>query len=261
MGTSSITPGLPRCNILGVGVHAIAMDDAVRTMEEAVRTGGKGYVCVTGVHGISEAQRDPYLRSILNDALLNVPDGMPTVWVGHWYGHAAMDRVYGPDLMLEVCRVSTEKGYTHFLYGGKEGVAEELAAALQARFPGLRVVGTYTPPFRPLSEQERTELRARVAEVRPDFFWVGLSTPKQERFMAEFYDELDTRVMCGVGAAFDLHTGHMQDAPSWMKRAGLQWFHRMLQEPRRLGRRYLVNNPRFVVAILAQIAGLRRSPV
>ena len=253
--------GLPRCNILGVGVHAIAMGDAVRTMEETVRAGGKGYVCVTGVHGISEAQRDPGLRGILNRALLNVPDGKPPVWVGHWYGHAAMDRVYGPDLMLEVCRVSAEKGYTHFFYGGKAGVAEELAAVLQSRFAGLRVVGTYTPPFRPLTAEESTALRAQVAAARPDFFWVGLSTPKQEHFMAEFSEQLDCRVMCGVGAAFDLHTGRMQDAPHWMKRAGLQWFHRMLQEPRRLGRRYMVNNPRFVLSILAQVAGLRRSPV
>src|SRR5581483_3437108 len=257
----SVAGELQRCNVLGVGVHAINMDLAVDTLERAVAAREKGYVCVKGAHGIMEAQRDHSLREILNRSMLTTPDGMPTVWVGRWYGKAHMDRVYGPDMMLEVCRRSVEKGYTHFFYGGNSGVAENLRTVLTDRFPGLRVVGTYTPPFRPLGKEERAELHAQVAASRPDFFWVGLSTPKQERYMAEFLPQLDATVMCGVGAAFDVHTGRIQDAPRWMKRSGLQWAHRLLQEPRRLGRRYLVNNPKFMVAITSQILGFKRTPV
>jgi N-acetylglucosaminyldiphosphoundecaprenol N-acetyl-beta-D-mannosaminyltransferase len=160
--------------------------------------------------------------------------------------------------MLEACAESVQSGYTHFLYGGNVGVAEQLKLNLEQRFPGLRVVGTYTPPFRPLNPAEQTELQELVARLKPDIFWVGLSTPKQERFMAEYLPQLSTKVMIGVGAAFDVHTGGIKDAPDWVKKAGLQWFHRLCQEPRRLWRRYLFNNPRFVVRIASQLLGLRK---
>lgn len=205
-----------------------------------------------------EAQCDPQFRSILNRSLLTTPDGMPTVWVGRLRGFSRMKRVFGPDLMLETCRASVEKGYTHFLYGGADGVAGQLKDFLLCRFPGLRITGTYTPPFRPLNEAEKESLRAQVSAVKPDFFWVGLSTPKQERFMAEYLARLDTRVMVGVGAAFDVHTGRIQDAPRWMKSAGLQWLHRLGQEPRRLWKRYLFNNPRFVLKMTLQLLGLSK---
>ena len=253
---NSRLPGLSRVNVLGVGVHAIDMDRALRVFQSAVEESRKGYVCVTGVHGIMEAQKDPEFRTILNRSLLTTPDGVPTVWVGRWQGHSQMKRVFGPDLMLEVCALSLAKGYTHFLYGGADGVAEQLKASLLGRFPGLRIVGTYTPPFRPLNEAEKKNLSAQVSAVKPDIFWVGLSTPKQERFMAEYLSLLDTRVMVGVGAAFDVHTGRIQDAPDWMKNAGLQWLHRLGQEPRRLWKRYLINNPKFVLKMTSQILGL-----
>jgi N-acetylglucosaminyldiphosphoundecaprenol N-acetyl-beta-D-mannosaminyltransferase len=256
---ATATQGLLRFDVLGVGVHAITMGDALRVVEHAVQTREKGYICLMGVHGIMEAQNDPALRRIFNESMLTTPDGMPTVWVGRWYGHSNMSRTYGPDLMLDVCRISEEKGYKHFLYGGNPGVAQELRDALVARFPKLNIVGTYTPPFRPLNAKERADLKQRVAACKPDVLWVGLSTPKQERFMAEFLQELDVTVMCGVGAAFDIHTGRVKDAPQWMKRTGLQWCHRMLQEPRRLGRRYLVNNPRFILRIMAHILRSRNS--
>jgi N-acetylglucosaminyldiphosphoundecaprenol N-acetyl-beta-D-mannosaminyltransferase len=164
-----------------------------------------------------------------------------------------MQRVYGPDLMLDLCERGVTKGYRHFLYGGNAGVAQALRTNLISRFPKLAVVGTYTPPFRPLGVEEENDLVAEVARTRPDIVWVGLSTPKQERFMAAMLERLETRVMIGVGAAFDIHTGNIKDAPDWMKRSGLQWLHRLQQEPRRLGRRYLVNNPRFVVRIAGQL--------
>jgi len=249
---------LPRVNILGVGVTAMDMPQAVRTAISAVSQDRKGYVCVTGVHGIMEAQKDPKFRDILNRSLLTTPDGMPTVWVGRMNGFSNMRRVYGPDFMLDVCAASVEPGYTHFLYGGVEGVAEQLKAELTRKFPGLRVVGTYTPPFRLLNAEENENLKSQVAALRPDFFWVGLSTPKQERFMAEYLPKLDTRVMVGVGAAFDMHTGRATDSPDWIKNAGLQWLHRLLQEPSRLWKRYLINNPIFIYKMTSQLLGLTK---
>lgn len=244
-----------RVNILGIGVHALTMPLAVELVEQALRKGNKGYVCVTGVHGIMEAQNDSKLEKALNSSFLTTPDGMPTVWFGRARGHAEMERVFGPDLMLEVCRMSVEKGYTHFLYGGAEGVAEELRDELEQRFPGIKISGVYTPPFRPLDENEEKDLIRIVAKIKPDLFWVGISTPKQDLFMHEYIEKLDTKLMLGVGAAFDFHTGRIKDSPNWVKKAGLQWLHRLLQEPRRLWKRYLYHNPRFVYLALSQLLG------
>jgi len=248
---------LPRANVLGVGIHAINPQSAIEIVRTALASDAKGYICVTGVHGIMEAQKDLQFRSILNSAFLVTPDGMPTVWVGRMQGHARMARVFGPDLMLDLCRASVAWGSRHFLYGGAEGVAEELSTKLRQLCPGLNVVGTYTPPFRPLNEEERKDLAKLVENAAPEIIWVGLSTPKQEKFMAEYLPLLRTKLMIGVGAAFDLHTGRIRDCDDWMKRAGLQWFHRLCQEPRRLWKRYLINNPKFLIAIAAQLAGLR----
>lgn len=247
-----------RANVLGVGIDAVSPSVVVNRLFEATCKGSTGYVCVTGVHGVMEAHRDAALMQILNDAMLTVPDGMPMVWMGRMQGHRDMSRVYGPTLLLDVCERSVKTGETHFFYGGGPGVAGALAERLSARFPGLRVVGIYTPPFRKLNESEEAELEERVAAVRPDFFWVGLSTPKQERFMAAHHDRLDAGIMLGVGAAFDMHSGGTRQAPSWMQRYGLEWLFRMAQEPRRLFWRYARNNPVFVVRAALQVAGLRR---
>jgi len=247
----------PRVNVLGVGIHGINMQQAVLYLLDAALHRRKGYVCVTGVHGIMEAQRDASFRRTLNNALLTTPDGMPTVWVGKAESHRMMGRVFGPDLMRELCRASVPLGLKHFLYGGAPDVAQELKRSLEEKIPGVQVVGTYTPPFRPLNLQEYAKLTKQVEQTRPDFFWVGLSTPKQERFMAAHLQTLQTTVMLGVGAAFDLHTGRMKDSPDWVKNSGLQWAHRLLQDPRRLWKRYLINNPKFLAAITAQMLGLR----
>jgi N-acetylglucosaminyldiphosphoundecaprenol N-acetyl-beta-D-mannosaminyltransferase len=245
-------------NVLGVGVDIVDISRATTACQEMIVSGRRGYVCVTGVHGVMEAQRNPEFRTILNNSFLTVPDGMPLVWVGHLQACHGISRVYGPDLMIELCRSSVRPGHRHFLYGGNEGVAQHLASNLRRRFPGLQIVGTYTPPFRPLSRDEEREFVKIVAACKPDVIWVGLSTPKQERFMARYLNQLDTKVMIGVGAAFDIHTGRIKDAPMWMKMAGLQWLHRLLQEPRRLWKRYLVNNPIFLVRIALQLAGVTR---
>ncbi len=254
-----IHPGAAkRTNVLGVGISAVDMESAVRACDELIARGGCGYVCVTGVHGVMEAQQDSKFCEILNRSFLSVPDGMPTVWVGLAQGHRDMRRVYGPDFMLEFCRLSVKRNYRHFLYGGKEGVAEGLADNLRKQFPGLQIVGTYTPPFRPLNAEEEQTLAAKVRSSRPDVIWIGLSTPKQERFMAQYSGLLETKLMVGVGAAFDVHTGNIADAPGWVKRVGMQWLHRLIQEPRRLWKRYLLNNPKFVLLTLLQFAGLKR---
>jgi N-acetylglucosaminyldiphosphoundecaprenol N-acetyl-beta-D-mannosaminyltransferase len=170
-----------------------------------------------------------------------------------------MRRVYGPDYMIAMCRQSLQPGYRHFLYGGKPGVADLLKASLLSRMPGLQIVGTYTPPFHPLSAKQESELTSLVARVKPDILWVGLSTPRQERFMAEYRERLEVKLMVGVGAAFDLHAGLRPDAPNWMKLCGLQWLHRLSQEPARLGPRYLKHNPSFVWEICGQMMGRRAS--
>ncbi|HYG23688.1 MAG TPA: WecB/TagA/CpsF family glycosyltransferase [Verrucomicrobiae bacterium] len=252
------SPTPSRANVLGVGVSTINLPLALEAIAHALKTGTKGYVCVTGVHGVIEAQDDPKFRDILNAAFLNTPDGMPMVWVGKRQGHRQMDRVYGPDLMLLVAEFTQKSGHTHFLYGGAPGVADELKRRLEQRFPGIRIVGTYTPPYRPLNAGEEKELVERIRELRPDIVWVGLSTPKQEKFMAEYLPRLDTTLMFGVGAAFDFHAGRVRQAPRWMQRSGLEWFFRLCCEPRRLWRRYCRNNPLFLWRIGCQFLGLRR---
>jgi N-acetylglucosaminyldiphosphoundecaprenol N-acetyl-beta-D-mannosaminyltransferase len=247
-----------RVNILGVGVSAINLFQATALILQAVRENRKGYVAVTGVHGVSEAQSDPEFRQILNAAFLNTPDGMPMSWVGRLQGFQDMDRVYGPDLLLSICAATQDGCVRHFFYGGAPGVADALRSALTARFPGLCVCGTFSPPYRRLNVEEGAELVLHLQQAQPHICWIGLSTPKQERFMAEYLDKLPTTLMIGVGAAFDMHSGRIRQAPRWMQRNGLEWLFRLAQEPKRLWRRYLVNNPLFVVRILAQFSGLKQ---
>ena len=246
-----------RVNILGVGVTALNMEIALNETESLLQRGDQGYVCVTGVHGIMEAQSDEQFRDILNRSFLTTPDGMPTVWLGLVQGFKHMARVYGPDYMLGLCERSVARGYRHFLYGGKPGVAEELASELTRRFPGLQIVGTYTPPFRPLTPREEDDLRMQLEASQADILWCGLSTPKQERFMAAYCHRLPVKLMVGVGAAFDLLSGNLAEAPDWMKKAGLQWLYRLFKEPKRLWRRYLLNNPRFAWLTVLQLTGLK----
>ncbi len=249
---------IQKVNVLGVGISVIDQDRAREFLFDAVRNGRRGYVTVTGVHGVSEAQSDPTLREIFNRALLVTPDGMPMVWMGKLQGHRTIDRVYGPDLMLNLCQHSATEGFRHFLYGGVPGIADELRRRLEGDFPGLKIVGTYSPPFRPLNTDEARDLQTIVRATQPDFFWVGLSTPKQERFMAEYMSILpEAKIFIGVGAAFDILAGRVRQAPRWMQRSGLEWFFRWMQEPRRLTRRYLVNNPLFIARAAAQLTGVR----
>lgn len=249
-----------RINVLGVGISVLNPGTALAAIAGAVAARRKGYICVTGVHGVMEAQAEAGFKTILNDAFLCTPDGMPMVWAGRLAGHRQMRRVYGPDLLLDVCAWSETSGCRHFFYGGADGVAELLAQKLKVKFPRLAVAGTFTPPFRALNADEIKNLQAQVRAARPDIVWVGLSTPKQEKFMAEFLPQLDATLMVGVGAAFDFHSGRIRQAPRWMQRSGLEWLYRLGCEPRRLARRYLQNNPRFVLKFFGQQLGLTQYP-
>lgn len=241
---------IDRCNVLGVGISTVNPVSALARIERWIADGTPNYVTVTGVHGVMESLRDPELMRIHNEAGMVTPDGMPMVWISRLRGFGHVERVYGPDLMLDVCARSVETGWRHYFYGGAHGVADSLAHRLRQRFPGLNVAGTVCPPFRPMTEPEDGRLVERINEARPDIVWVGLSTPKQEFWMARHLGRVRAPVLIGVGAAFDFHAGLKPQAPRWMQRNGLEWFFRLLTEPRRLGRRYLVNNTAFVYHFL-----------
>jgi N-acetylglucosaminyldiphosphoundecaprenol N-acetyl-beta-D-mannosaminyltransferase len=251
---------IKRVNVLGVGISVLNLPSALSVIAEAIGMRRKGYICVTGVHGVMEAQSDPAFKAILNNAMLCTPDGIPMVWAGRLHGFSEMDRVYGPDLLLLVCEWSKQSGCRHFFYGGGDGVAELLAEKLKTKFPELNVAGTFTPPFRPLTVAEETKFQELVRNLQPDIIWVGLSTPKQEKFMAEYLSKLDTTLMVGIGAAFDFHSGRVKQAPRWMQRSGLEWFFRLCQEPRRLAKRYLRNNPLFLMKFSSQLLRLTKYP-
>jgi N-acetylglucosaminyldiphosphoundecaprenol N-acetyl-beta-D-mannosaminyltransferase len=244
---------IPRVDVLGVKVSAIHMEQALDVLDDWITNGIRRYVCVTGVHGVMESRRNAKLQRIHNDAGLVTPDGMPLVWWSKSRGWHHTERVYGPDLMLACCERSIATGYRHFFYGGNDGVADLLAQKLSKRFPGLSVAGTYTPPFRQLTKEEDDEVVARINDAGADIVWVGLSTPKQEYWMAEHLGRIDAPAMIGVGAAFDFHAGLKKQAPAWMQQSGLEWFFRLATEPRRLWKRYLINNPAFVWLALQEL--------
>ncbi|HEY5079379.1 MAG TPA: WecB/TagA/CpsF family glycosyltransferase [Opitutaceae bacterium] len=250
-------PPVPRYNVQGVGVSELAFGQARDLIVAGAAPGDTGYICLCTANGVAEARRDPAFRAIFNGSWLTTPDGMPIVWMGP----PGVERVYGPDLMLAVCEAGRARGLRHFFYGGGPGVADELAFRLAKRFPGLAVAGTFTPPYRELNEAERTGLASAFAGARPDITWVGLGTPKQERFMAGPGKALGAGLLIGVGAAFDFHSGRIRQAPLWIQRSGLEWIFRLCMEPRRLGWRYLATNTMFVLRLAAQRLGLRRYPL
>lgn len=255
--SSSSDPALlhANANVLGVRVAAVDLPRAIDLADRWLASwDGYRYICLAAVHSVMESRTDVQLRNAFHRAWLNLPDGMPMTWVGRGQGHRDMDRVFGPDFMSAMCRLSVERGYRHFFYGGLPGVAEQLRRNFEARFPGLQVVGTYAPPFRDLNPEEEASLMEILGQTKPHILWVGLGAPKQERFMAQYVDRFRVPLLIGVGAAFDFHTGRIRDCSPWIKQCGLQWLHRLVQEPRRLWRRYLRHNPAFVWHIAGQFA-------
>jgi N-acetylglucosaminyldiphosphoundecaprenol N-acetyl-beta-D-mannosaminyltransferase len=254
-------PPLPRFDVLGTGVTAVNLSGTVTQVDQWIQSPEFGhYVCVTGVHGVTEGMRNPAIQRIHNEADAVVPDGMPLVWLGRRQGHPSVGRVYGPDLTLAILEQAARLGWTSYFYGGAPGVADELKVRMEAKFSGLKVLGTFCPPFRPLEPAEETAILAQINRLQPDLLWIGLSTPKQEILMARWKAvAIRAKVMLGVGAAFDFHTGRMRQAPPWMQHSGLEWFFRLCMEPRRLGPRYLRNNPVFVWALFREAIGGKRS--
>ncbi len=246
--------------ILGVPVAMADYGAAIDAMDRMVESRGRGYVCAVAVHALTVGLDDPEMAAALRDATLVLPDGMPVVWAANLLGADLTDRVYGPELMLRYSDRCVERGHRVWLYGGKDqGSLVQLALSMRRRHPGIKIVGGYSPPFRPLSAEEEETIVKQINDAKPDVLWVGIGVPKQEKWMARMRDRLDVPVMCGVGAAFDFHAGRVPQAPRWMQERGLEWIYRIAQEPRRLLPRYLYFNPRFVVAFARQYLAERRS--
>lgn len=236
-------------DVLGVHISALNMRQAVETVEGWIENRHQEYVCISTVHGVMECQDDEHLRFIYNHAGLVTPDGMPLVWLSHKAGHSHVSRVYGPDLMLELCSRSATTGHSHYFYGGMPGVADQLAGTLSKRYPGLHVAGTYTPDMQQKGDIESPEVVHAINASGADIIWCGLGTPKQDYWVANHRPLMNASLLIAVGAAFDFHTGRVKQAPAWMQRYGLEWLFRLRQDPKRLWKRYIIGNSRFVFLI------------
>lgn len=251
----------PRVNILGVGVNAVCMADALDALDGWINQRQPHYVCCAPAHAVMECVDHPDLRPVYNQSGLTTPDGMPIAWLIRWAGHKQVERVYGPDLLLAACEYGLERGWRHYFYGGATGIPERLVEKLRARFPALCVAGVESPPFRELDALEQAAATQRIRGAGTDILWVGLGSPRQERWMAANVDLLGVPVLVGVGAAFDFLSENKRQAPRWMQRSGLEWLFRLFSEPRRLWKRYILGYPRFVVLVLLQKMGLKRYPL
>jgi N-acetylglucosaminyldiphosphoundecaprenol N-acetyl-beta-D-mannosaminyltransferase len=246
-------------HVLGVPISATTPEDAVARLIAWSRDNEGRLVCIRDVHGVMLARNDAELRAIHDEAALVTPDGMPLALLGQWRG-MKVARTCGPDLMLNTLASSRATGLRHFFYGGRDGVAQGLAGRMSERFPGLEIVARETPPFRDLTDAEVAALANRIRESGAHIVWVGLSTPKQERLMRRLRPQVPATLI-GVGAAFDIHAGLIRRAPQWMQRLSLEGVYRLLKEPRRLWRRYLVLAPKFVVLAAAeQVSGRWKAP-
>lgn len=233
--------------LLGVEFAIVDYAETLERIAAMIDGAERGYVCHVAVNALMNARRDERARAALDGATLTLPDGMPIVWALRSLGESISDRVYGPDLMLMACERSLRSGARHFLYGGRDREATaRLSASLRERFPGLEIAGDWTPPFRGLTPEEEAEVVERIDRSGADIVWVGIGSPRQEQWMARMRPRLRAPVLVGVGAAFDLHAGLVRQAPTWMRRSGLEWAHRLGREPRRLGPRYLRDNPAFL---------------
>jgi N-acetylglucosaminyldiphosphoundecaprenol N-acetyl-beta-D-mannosaminyltransferase len=248
---------MEKINVLGVGINAIDMENVKKQIGEFIARGGYHYVLATNVHTVMMSQTDIEYRKINNEARLSLADGKPLVWAVRLLAKKRIARICGRDLMTSLCQESLRYGYSHFFYGGREEVLEMLIGNLKKKYRGLKIAGYYSPPFRRLTREEDSRIVEMINRSNADLIWIGLGAPKQERWIADHLGKIRSPVMFAVGAAFDFHAGNIRPAPSWMQKAGLEWFFRLLLEPRRLLGRYLLNNPRFVYSILCQVLKIR----
>jgi N-acetylglucosaminyldiphosphoundecaprenol N-acetyl-beta-D-mannosaminyltransferase len=245
--------------VLGVPLALTDYESTLDWIDDAVRARSRSYVCVAAVHTVMASREDPALREAVLGADFTVPDGQPLVWALNLLGHRLGERVYGPELMDRACARAAVTGRRIYLYGGRNpGALAQLARVLRLRHPGLNLVGGYAPPFRDLTVEEEDRIAQDINAARPDVVWAGIGVPKQEKWMARMRDRLEAPVLVGVGAAFDFHAGLVPQAPALMQRLGLEWLFRLAQEPRRLWRRYLRYNPRFVTGFVRQYLRERR---
>jgi N-acetylglucosaminyldiphosphoundecaprenol N-acetyl-beta-D-mannosaminyltransferase len=258
---AAAAPALPpTAEVLGVPLALTDYDGTLDWIDAAVASGHRGYLCVAATHTVMAAQEDPGLRQAVVSADFTVADGQPLVWALKALGHDVDDRVYGPELMERACARAAQTGQRFYLYGGRnQGALAQLARVLRLRHPGLQIVGGHVPPFRELTDAEEEAVAADIRRSGADVVWVGIGVPKQEKWMARMRHRISAPVFVGVGAAFDFHAGLIPQAPAWMQRLGLEWLFRLVQEPRRLWRRYLRYNPRFVVGFVRQYLRHRAS--
>lgn len=248
----------PSVDVLGIPLALTTYERAMEWIDARVETREKGYVCVAAVHTVMACQEDPELREAVLNSSLTVPDGQPLVWAMNALGSNLPSRVYGPELMARHCERSAQTGTRIFLYGGRnQGALVQLALNLRRRYPGLKIVGGYSPPFRTLSDEEEAGVVAEINRSGADVVWVGIGVPKQEKWMAAMRDRLDAPVLIGVGAAFDFHAGLVAQAPNWIQSLGMEWAYRLSREPKRLWRRYAKYNPWFVAGFALQWAKSR----
>jgi N-acetylglucosaminyldiphosphoundecaprenol N-acetyl-beta-D-mannosaminyltransferase len=245
--------------VLGIPLALIDYDGTLDWIDAMVASEQTGYVCVCNVHAVMAAAEDTGLRNALLRSSINVPDGQPLVWAMSALGHRLDSRVYGPELMARACARAATSGQRLYLYGGRnQGALVQLALNMRQRHPGIKIVGGYSPPHRPLTDEERVAVVREINASKPDVVWVGIGVPKQEKWMTEMRPTLKAPVLIGVGAAFDFHAGLVPQAPAWMQELGLEWAYRLAHEPRRLWRRYTRYNPRFVRAFGRQLVTHRR---
>lgn len=236
---------IPICNIMGVDIAAIDMEWLVDYLNRNVKNISGDYICVSNVHTTVTAYEDQEYCKVQNGGIMAIPDGGPLSSVGQKRGFKNMKRTTGPSLMGEIFKISAAEGYRHYFYGSTDETLEKLYSVLTESYPGIQIAGMYSPPFRPMTEDEDKAIVDRINETKPDFVWVGLGAPKQEKWMAAHQGRVEG-LMIGVGAGFDYHAGNIERAPEWMQKSNLEWVYRLLQDPRRLFGRYWHTNTKFI---------------
>lgn len=241
--------------VLDVKINALEIQEVLQIVDSWIsskeRKSAK-YICVTNVNSVVAAQKDPYLKQITNQSDISVCDGMPLFWLSKIKGFKAKDRVAGTTLMEKTLEFSQEKGYSSYFYGSTEHELKRLLLKTKEKYPRLKIAGSYSPPFKPLTPEEKKGVIENINNSDADFVWVGLGYPKQEIWMYEFKDHLKASVLIGVGAAFDFFSGKKKRAPFWMRKLGLEWIFRFLCEPKRLWRRYIINNTLFIILLMKE---------
>lgn len=236
---------IPTCQIMGVNIAAINMDWLLRFTEKNIKVLSGDYLCVSNVHTTVTAYEDPQYLEIQNSGIMAIPDGGPLTSIGHRRGYTAMERTTGPSYMEEIFKLSAQNGYRHYFYGSGKETLTKMEKKLEKKYPGIQITGMYSPPYRPLTEAEDEAVIERINAAMPDFVWVGLGAPKQEKWMAAHQGKI-CGLMVGVGAGFDYFAGNIKRAPVWMQKWNLEWLYRLLQDPGRLFRRYLFTNTKFI---------------